>query len=62
MGFLQTNLRISTAVKHIGYIKINTFINEKREYLPQYWPDNGFNCTVVNQALPSLHGKISSKK
>ena len=29
---------------------------EKRQYLPHYFTYKGFKGTVVNQALPSLHG------
>ena len=29
---------------------------EKRQYLPHYWSDQGLKGTIVNRALPSLHG------
>ena len=43
--------------KHIGIIRIITLSNpEKRQYLPHYWSDKGFNGTFERRALPSLHG------
>ena len=54
MGF-STNL--TWAWKHTGIIKKKTLPNlEKRQYLPHYWSDKSFKGTVVNQALPFLHG------
>ena len=34
-------------------LEIKTF---KRQYLPHYQPENGFNGTFVEHAMSSLHG------
>ena len=47
-------MRISTTKK--TYRNLTLFNIEKRQYLPHYLSDKGFKGTVVNQALPSLHG------
>ena len=53
---LKSDLRISIAEKNIR-INRNEHHSEKRQYLPYYWSDKGFNGTVVNLALPSMHGE-----
>jgi len=50
-GFSTKMLRISTAGKHIGLIRIKKL--DKRQYLPHYWSDQCLNGTVVNR---TLHG------
>ena len=40
----------------IRRINTNKHYSEKRQYLPYFWSENGFKGTVVNLALPSLHG------
>ena len=56
-GFLyKRDLRISTAEKHTGIIRIKLFLNrDNRQYIPHYRSDKSKKGTVVNQALPSLN-------
>ena len=57
MWFLYiSDLQISTAENHIGITRNKHLDLKKRQYIQHYWTNKGFKGTVVNLALPSLHG------
>ena len=51
IGVLHKWLSNFTTEKHI------IFKPKKRQYLPHYWSDKGFNRTVLNQVLPPFRGE-----
>ena len=56
MNLIRMFIIFNYRKRYWKYHKLTLLNLEKRQYLPHYWSDKGFKCTVVDRTLLSLHG------